>query len=322
MNQKTIKGIKREISEDTAINVGFYQGTLATILDKLGTYHLKEALSNQGDLISSIAQSHSETELENIIVTEMINKMSYQEFKEVASCFFSYRESENEILARNIPITKEWFEKLTNFYDKNYDQVIRDNERRKKINDLVTNWYERYQSVIALAEGAFDPFGYLEYEDPIEAEEAGFDLEVHDAIYNSPVRAFGVYEEQIKIAPEGNSFTYVLTDSNNLELFSNPNLEEIIQHPLFEEQVRLYPDMETDYSSEVEVKKLLAIVSEAMTENQSFMDEEIWWGDFQIEIPIDNPFFLAATELIIPEQYRTKQLEQGMNKRLENSYKR
>ena len=73
---KTIKGIKREISEDTAINVGFYQGTLATILDKLGTYHLKEVLSDQGDLISSIAQSHSETELENIIVTEMINKMS------------------------------------------------------------------------------------------------------------------------------------------------------------------------------------------------------------------------------------------------------
>lgn len=154
MNQKTIKGIKREISEDTAINVGFYQGTLATILDKLGTYHLKEALSNQGDLISSIAQSHSETELENIIVTEMINKMSYQEFKEVASCFFSYRESENEILARNIPITKDWFEKLTTFYDKNYDQVIRDNERREQINDLVTNWYERYQSVIVLAIGS------------------------------------------------------------------------------------------------------------------------------------------------------------------------
>ena len=88
---KTIKGIKREISEDTAINVGFYQGTLATILDKLGTYHLKEVLSDQGDLISSIAQSHSETELENIIVTEMINKMSYQEFKEVASCFLVIR---------------------------------------------------------------------------------------------------------------------------------------------------------------------------------------------------------------------------------------
>lgn len=322
MNQKTIKGIKREISEDTAINVGFYQGTLATILDKLGTYHLKEVLSDQGDLISSIAQSHSETELENIIVTEMINKMSYQEFKEVASCFFSYQESKDEILARNIPITKEWFEKLTTFYDKNYDQVVSNNERREQINDLVTNWYERYQSVIALAEGAFDPFGYLEYEDPIEAEEAGFDLEVHDAIYNSPVRAFGVYEEQIKIAPEGNSFTYVLTDSNNQELFSNPNLEEIIQHPLFEEQVRLYPDMETDYSSEVEVKKLSAIVSEAMTENQSFMDEEIWWGDSQIEIPIDNPFFLAATELIIPEQYRNKQQEQDMNKSLENSYRR
>ncbi|WP_285012151.1 hypothetical protein [Lactococcus formosensis] len=95
----------------------------------------------------------------------------------------------------------------------------------------------------------------MEYEDPIEAEEAGFDLEVHDTIYNSPVRDFGVYEEQIKIAPEGNSFTYVLTDSNNQELLSNPNLEEIIQHPLSEEQVRLYPNMETDYSSEVEVKK-------------------------------------------------------------------
>ena len=44
------------------------------------------------------------------------------------------------------------------------------------------------------------------------------------------------------------------------------------------------------YSSEVEVKKLIAIVSETMTENQSFMDEEIWWRDSQVEIPIDNPF--------------------------------
>lgn len=80
--------------------------------------------------------------------------------------------------------------------------------------------------------------------------------------------------------------------------------------------------METDYSSEVEVKKLSAIVSEAMTENQSFMDEEIWWGDSQVEIPIDNPFFLAATELIMPEQYRNKQQEHEMNNSLENSYRR
>lgn len=80
--------------------------------------------------------------------------------------------------------------------------------------------------------------------------------------------------------------------------------------------------METNYSSEVEVKKLSAIVSEAMTENQSFMDEEIWWGDSQVEIPIDNPFFLAATELIMPEHYRNKQQEHEMNNSLENSYRR
>lgn len=156
----------------------------------------------------------------------------------------------------------------------------------------------------------------------LEAEEAGFDLEVHDAIYNSPVRALKVYEDQIKIALEGNSFTYVLTDSNNQELFSNPNLEEIIQHPLFEEQVRLCPNMETDYSSEVEVKKLSAIVSEAMTEKQSFMDEEIWWGDSKVETPIDNPFFLAATELIIPEEYRNRKQEMDMNNNLKNSYRK
>ena len=46
----------------------------------------------------------------------------------------------------------------------------------EQINALVWNYYEPYQSVIALIEGAFDPFGYDEaISEKLTVEELGED---------------------------------------------------------------------------------------------------------------------------------------------------
>ena len=76
------KSLKKRITEETAVNVGYY----TEILSQLPEYALFEAIR-----VSKNIPGNSNEELRNIIVTESVKAMSYQDFKEVAGMFFGER---------------------------------------------------------------------------------------------------------------------------------------------------------------------------------------------------------------------------------------
>lgn len=78
------KALKRRISDETAVNVGYY----TEVLTQLPEYALFEAIRQTKNISAPI---HDDAELRNIIVTESVKAMNYQDFKEVAGMFFGGR---------------------------------------------------------------------------------------------------------------------------------------------------------------------------------------------------------------------------------------
>ena len=126
MKQKDLKTIKKEISEESAINIGFYDTAITKIIETVGSDFLFELMREHGDLLTSLAQSkqsEASAEFKNALVTEAVRAMSFQEFKQVAPQFFSYQKTEDEILAETIPVTRACFDKLQAYYDSGSVQV-------------------------------------------------------------------------------------------------------------------------------------------------------------------------------------------------------
>lgn len=85
LSKKEYKQLKREVSEETALGVGYYHG----IMEKIPEYALFDAireLTEYGWLKSNV----DDATLRNMIVTESIKKMGYQDFKDVAPYLFSF----------------------------------------------------------------------------------------------------------------------------------------------------------------------------------------------------------------------------------------
>ena len=78
------KSLKKRITEETAVNVGYY----TEILSQLPEYALFEAIRQSKDILKP--NTH-DAELRNIIVTESVKAMNYQDFKEIAGMFFGER---------------------------------------------------------------------------------------------------------------------------------------------------------------------------------------------------------------------------------------
>ena len=78
------KALKRRISEETAVNVGYY----TEVLTQLPEYALFEAIRKIKNISAPL---HDDEALRNIIVTESVKAMNYQDFKEVAGMFFGGR---------------------------------------------------------------------------------------------------------------------------------------------------------------------------------------------------------------------------------------
>ena len=81
--QKTLKKLKKDIANETAINIGYYQ----SILQNIPNYAILEATRNICKL--GLKDKTTDSELENMIVTESINAMNFQDFKKVAKYFFN-----------------------------------------------------------------------------------------------------------------------------------------------------------------------------------------------------------------------------------------
>ena len=81
--QKKLKKLKKDIANETAINIGYYQ----SILQNIPNYALLVATRNICKM--GLKDKTTDSELENMIVTESINAMNFQDFKKVTKYFFN-----------------------------------------------------------------------------------------------------------------------------------------------------------------------------------------------------------------------------------------
>ena len=86
--QKQFKRMKRKVEEETARGIGYFEG----ILEHIPSYPLSEAVKELA--LSGWITSHTDViDVQNMIVTESIKWMNYQDFKEVAPIYFHILES-------------------------------------------------------------------------------------------------------------------------------------------------------------------------------------------------------------------------------------
>ena len=110
VNQRTYKELKKEIIEDTAINVGYYWEVINEIPNDVLINTIKELSTN-----GWITKDTSGQELRNMLVTESVKNMSYQEFKNIANYFFSFVPDDKAQYLRTevLEVTREDYEYLT-----------------------------------------------------------------------------------------------------------------------------------------------------------------------------------------------------------------
>ncbi|MDN5475674.1 MAG: hypothetical protein L0G39_01965 [Chryseobacterium sp.] len=104
MNQKELKALKNEIVQEGASNVGYYTTIISKITElwpEIIAEFAKEMML-QGASVATL-ENHL---ILNAFVTKAIEKMNYQEFKELAPYFFGYIQTEEEFLAEPIQITR------------------------------------------------------------------------------------------------------------------------------------------------------------------------------------------------------------------------
>lgn len=107
--QKQFKRMKREVEEETARGIGYFEG----ILEHIPSYPLSEAVKELA--LSGWITPHTDViDVQNMIVTESIKWMNYQDFKEVAPYLFSYprEQREKDLLVQPVKISREYFEEL------------------------------------------------------------------------------------------------------------------------------------------------------------------------------------------------------------------
>ncbi|MCG6979692.1 hypothetical protein K9859_13695, partial [Lactococcus lactis] len=104
MNQKEIKSLKNKIQQEGAINVGYYP----TIIPKITELFPELIAEFAKDLVLQGAEvvNIDNAIILNAFVTKAIEKMNYQEFKELAPYFFGYIQTEEETLAEPIQISR------------------------------------------------------------------------------------------------------------------------------------------------------------------------------------------------------------------------
>lgn len=118
MKQKQIKAIKKQIVEESAINVGYYESVIPEIIENIDPdtfYHLMGRSS--GEWLLEAAKSNNRAEFQNILVSEAVKTMSYSEFKTIAHYFFSYQQTSKEIIAKPLEVTTHLFNQLQNESD-------------------------------------------------------------------------------------------------------------------------------------------------------------------------------------------------------------
>lgn len=133
VKKQTYKNLKREITEETAINVGYYPKVLGEINNDVLLETIKEIAIN--GWINKDTELH---ELSNMIVTESVRNMGYQEFKDIADNFFSFVPDNKEeyYKATTLEVTRENYDWLVNNTNKAFGLEKKLEEIEKEINSL------------------------------------------------------------------------------------------------------------------------------------------------------------------------------------------
>lgn len=113
-DQKEIKAMKKEVQEESAINVGYTTTIVGDIINELGDSFITSVLGSElGEELVQKAKKGQDAEAMNIFVTEAVRQMTYSDFKIIAHNFFSYQRQDDEVLSKFITPTEEFYELVT-----------------------------------------------------------------------------------------------------------------------------------------------------------------------------------------------------------------
>lgn len=176
VNQRTYKDLKADISQNTAINIGYYWEVLNEIPGEVLIDTIKEIAVN-----GWINNNTSEQELRNILITESVKNMSYQEFKNIAHYFFGFVPDDEAMFQRVQPIeiTRENYNYLVEQNKKAFGLEQELNELKDKQNSL-ENKINNVKTMIV----------------PSESEVVGIDMKNEELlVLNSPL--YSIIEEDL-----------------------------------------------------------------------------------------------------------------------------
>lgn len=176
VNQKTYKDLKADISQNTAINIGYYWEVLNEIPGEVLIDTIKEIALN-----GWINNNTSEQELRNMLITESVKNMSYQEFKDIAHYFFGFVPDDEAMFQRVQPIeiTRENYNYLVEQNKKAFGLEQELNELKDKQNSL-ENKINNVETMIV----------------PSESEVVGIDMKNEELlVLNSPL--YSIIEEDL-----------------------------------------------------------------------------------------------------------------------------
>jgi len=148
MKQKQIKAIKKQIVEESAINVGYYESVIPEIIENIDPdtfYHLMGRSS--GEWLLEAAKNNNRAEYQNILVSEAVKTMSYSDFKSIAHYFFSYQQTSEEIIASPLEVTNNLFNTIQKNANNIFNTTITEEETEKSMDKLTTN-FESIQNQI------------------------------------------------------------------------------------------------------------------------------------------------------------------------------
>lgn len=178
VNQKTYKDLKADISQNTAINIGYYWEVLNEIPGEVLIDTIKEIALN-----GWINNNTSEQELRNMLITESVKNMSYQEFKDIAHYFFGFVPDDEAMFQRVQPIeiTRENYNYLVEQNKKAFGLERELNELKDRQNSL-ENKINNVETMIV----------------PSESEVVGIDMKNEELlVLNSPL--YSIIEEDLII---------------------------------------------------------------------------------------------------------------------------
>lgn len=148
VDQKTYKDLKADISQNTAINIGYYWEVLNEIPGEVLIDTIKEIALN-----GWINNNTSEQELRNMLITESVKNMSYQEFKDIAHYFFGFVPDDEAMFQRVQPIeiTRENYNYLVEQNKKAFG-LERELEELKERENSLENKIDSLETVTIVSE--------------------------------------------------------------------------------------------------------------------------------------------------------------------------